>query len=214
MNTYCKLSLILLVFLATSSCNNNGEPIGVESRPVTTDLRGAMRGPGPAAKRGCWNFGFSLGLALVMHAIDSPYEQYWEMAQGFAELYDVELLPLPAKTGNRSKDMALALAYITRGGVPQIVEILDTHMGEELASIFALGIKATAFFLTYYPADPAREQWASVLAESAQRARIPETLWRNTFNLIASGASEEAVNRSILEMNREIDEYYFRQISQ
>lgn len=212
MNTHCKLSLVILLALSMNSCSNNGGEENIESIPYNTSMQEEEQRTKATVKRACWQFGYSLGLASFLHAMNEPYEEEWEKAKAIAKAFNIDLFPLPPRTVNKVENLANVVNYIMSGGLEDIVDRLKNNVEheDEYAAIFELGIKSTVLLYTYTVFGSS--DCADLLETVAQRARIPRRVWGKTYDLMASGASMDTVARSILEMADEIDQYYVMQI--
>jgi hypothetical protein len=158
-------------------------------------------------KQGAFRLGRQVGLAALGRARGQApaAERVFSKAQLNAKDLGVTLRPLPALSGNETKDSAEALHYLLDTVGKPVATALSAKYGPDHAAAFELGIKLNLLNLLYLPNDELGQGLGASCDKLAQRAGVSSASIDPLLSKIRSNQSQSAVGDAAVTAGDAID---------
>lgn len=163
-----------------------------------------------ATQQAAWDLGDTLSLAAVGHGEDiapATVNNLFVKAKANAEKLNMTLPDLPAKTGDKIKNKAIALQYMLNIAGKPIGETLTAKYGPEHAVLFELSLKSNVLLMMYGPRESTTQAIANVIRTRSERLGLPPKMTLKLLGLIEAGADYSEVKLAIFQMHRDVANY-------
>ena len=155
-----------------------------------------------------WKLGYSMGMAAAVYnraGSVTEVDRALQSAERVAELLQVDVPPLPPRTGEEVRDASEIFDYITSDARP-IGERLASNYPSDHVALFELGLKSWLIWI-FTLDDKTREIHVELVQSRASAAGLPYRLWGPLVEKLEANASAAEVERAHNRMLRDISEF-------
>jgi hypothetical protein len=154
-----------------------------------------------------WMLGFRLSAAALAYSNGANLQtvnQSIAPLREAAEALGTWIPQLPSRSGDSPHDTDEIIRWV---GWESIARDLTLKYSPDHTALFELGYKSNLLMLLYVPGDDLGRALASVIADRAPTATLPESLWRSVVNKVNHQASREDVVAALRRMQEDISDY-------
>jgi hypothetical protein len=162
-------------------------------------------------KGGAWLLGDNLSLAALLYnqgAKDDMVDRFMSKAKKIADIFGVEIKPLPAKVSDSAQASADIIHYLIAGDGAQIGVALGQKYDQEHGILFEIAVKSNLLILLYGPGDSLGKSVAQIIQSRLGAINLPDRLWSNVVTLVNNGASQDDVKEAVFKMHKDIADFY------
>ena len=204
--------LLALIATACGTTKSNDVKSGDSSSVGANTAKGtnADSSPSPASvkppsKAIAWELGNQLSLAaLLYNARGIENTESLTKTKILASEFGAEVLPFPARTGDKVEDSAAIMAYLLNDGGKTIIGKVKEKYDQEHADLFEMALKSNLLLLMYGPGDKTGKTIAGVITRNGTRARLPESLWQPVVSKVEADASFDDVKTAVFKMQEDV----------
>ncbi|RTL42781.1 MAG: hypothetical protein EKK48_12410 [Candidatus Melainabacteria bacterium] len=166
-----------------------------------------------ADKLALWDMGSFIGAAaLLSQSPDVPLSkaaQFYAWAEDIARKFQLQIAPLPARTGSVTKDTMASLTWATQGQYP-LWNNLENKYGETERLDVELATKSQMLLLVYEQSGSGRmvcEEISKSFKENGEAA-FPPRIWKPLTDAIDRKASKDEIKRRVADLDAAVRAWY------